>query len=87
MTDLAAYADRGHGVTSSGTGPLHLALFAQSVAPDSVVVASSMTFVAATNAIVSCEATPAFVDSEKSGNVDRAPLEHPVAREQTCGSN
>lgn len=69
--DLAAYADRGHAVAlSSGTGALHLALLSMGVRPDSVVVTSSMTFAATANAITYCGATPVFVDSDDTGNVD-----------------
>ena len=86
--DLAAYADRGHGVAlSSGTGALHLALLAMGVLPDSVVVTSSMTFAATTNAITYCGATPVFVDSDESGNVDPALLEQAVTDQLSQGAD
>jgi dTDP-4-amino-4,6-dideoxygalactose transaminase len=86
--ELAAYADRGHGVAlSSGTGALHLALLAMGVAPDTVVVTSSMTFAATTNAITYCGATPVFVDSDESGNVDPALLEQAVTDQLAQGAD
>ena len=86
--DLAAYTDRGHGVAlSSGTGALHLALLAMGVAPDSAVITSSMTFAATTNAITYCGATPVFVDSDESGNVDPVLLEQAVADQLARGAD
>ena len=86
--DLAAYADRGHGVAlSSGTGALHLALLAMGVTPGSAVVTSSMTFAATTNAITYCGATPVFVDSDESGNVDPALLEQAVTHQRDQGAD
>lgn len=85
-TDLAAYTGRGHGVAlSSGTGALHLAMVAMGVTPGSAVITSSMTFAATTNAITYCGATPVFVDSDASGNVDTALLEHAVADQLAQG--
>ena len=86
--DLSAYVGRGHAVAlSSGTGALHLALLAMGVRPDSVVITSSMTFAATTNAIVYCGATPVLVDSDESGNVDPALLEHAVADQLAQGAD
>ncbi|HXH80907.1 DegT/DnrJ/EryC1/StrS family aminotransferase [Nocardioides sp.] len=86
--ELAAYAERGHGVAlSSGTGALHLALLSMGVQPGSVVVTSSMTFAATTNAITYCGATPVFVDSDESGNVDPGLLEHAVADQLDQGAH
>lgn len=86
--DLAAYADRGHGVAlSSGTGALHLALLSMGVGPESVVITSSMTFAATTNAIAYCGATPVFVDSDESGNVDPVLLEQAVTDQLAQGAD
>lgn len=86
--DLAAYTDRGHGVAlSSGTGALHLALLAMGVAPDSAVITSSMTFAATTNAITYCGATPVFVESDESGNVDPVLLEQAVTDQLAQGAD
>lgn len=69
--ELAAYTERRHAVAlSSGTGALHLALLSMGVRPGSVVITSSMTFAATTNAITYCGATPVLVDSDDSGNID-----------------
>ena len=55
--------------------------------PGSVVVTSSMTFAATTNAITYCGATPVFVDSDESGNVDPALLEQAVADQLAQGAD
>ncbi|MEZ2144030.1 DegT/DnrJ/EryC1/StrS family aminotransferase [Bradyrhizobium sp. DN5] len=47
---------------NSGTSALRLALLAAGVGPGNEVITVSMNFVAATAAIVSCGATPVFVD-------------------------
>ncbi len=87
-TELAAYAERGHAVAlSSGTAALHLALLAMGVQPGSVVITSSMTFAATTNAITYCGATPVFVDSDESGNVDPTLLEHAVKDQRAQGAD
>ena len=87
-TDLATYTERGHAVAlSSGTGALHLALLAMGVRPDSVVVTSSMTFAATTNAITYCGATPVFVDSDASGNIDPELAEHAVKDQLAQGAD
>jgi dTDP-4-amino-4,6-dideoxygalactose transaminase len=86
--ELAAYTDRGHAVAlSSGTGALHLALLSMGVRPGSVVVTSSMTFAATTNAITYCGAAPVFVDSDESGNLDPELLEHAVADQLGQGAD
>ena len=85
--ELAAYVERGHAVAlSSGTGALHLALLAMGVQPGSVVVTSSMTFAATTNAITYCGATPVLVDSDESGNLDPALVEKAVADQLAHGA-
>lgn len=69
--ELAAFTSRAHAVAlSSGTGALHLGLLSMGVRPHSVVITSTMTFAATTNAITYCGATPVFVDADESGNVD-----------------
>ena len=86
--ELAAFTARGHAVAlSSGTGALHLALLAHGVRPDSVVITSSMTFAATTNAITYCGATPVFVDSDRSGNVDPALVEQAVSDQLARGAD
>lgn len=86
--ELARYTSRRHGVAlSSGTGALHLALLSMGVRSGSVVVTSSMTFAATANAITYCGATPVFVDSDESGNVDPELLGHAVAHQLAQGAD
>lgn len=61
-----------HGIAlSSGTAALHLALLALGAGPGKVVVTSTMTFAATTNAIMYTGAEPYFVDClPESGNID-----------------
>lgn len=71
----AELADRvgvAHGVAlSSGTAALHLGLLTLGVGPGDIVVTSTMTFAATTNAIVYTGAEPFFVDAElNTGNMD-----------------
>ncbi len=70
--ELAARVGVGHGVAlSSGTAALHLGLLTLGVKPGDVVVTSTMTFAATTNAIVYTGADPFFVDAdETTGNMD-----------------
>lgn len=56
---------------SSGTAALHLALLTLGAAPGTVVVTSTMTFAATTNAIAYTGAEPYFVDCvPETGNMD-----------------
>ena len=50
----------------NGTAALHLALKLSGAARDTEVITQSLTFVATCNAIHYCDATPVFVDVEKS---------------------
>ncbi|RWR25668.1 aminotransferase class I/II-fold pyridoxal phosphate-dependent enzyme [Agrococcus lahaulensis] len=74
--DVAARVGVAHGVAlSSGTAALHLGLLGLDIGPGDVVLTSSMTFAATTNAIVYTGATPVFVDSDfETGNIDVALL-------------
>lgn len=66
--ELAEFGGRRHAVAlSSGTAALHLALLQLGVGPGNLVVTSTMTFAATTNAIVYTGAEPVFVDSDESG--------------------
>ncbi|KFF58753.1 pyridoxal-5'-phosphate-dependent protein [Cryobacterium sp. MLB-32] len=69
--ELAARVGVDHGVAlSSGTAALHLALIALGAGPGTVVVTSTLTFVATANAIVYTGAEPFFVDSDPAtGNM------------------
>ena len=70
--ELAARLGVGHGVAlSSGTAALHLGLLTLGVKPGDIVVTSTMTFAATTNAIVYTGAEPYFVDADpQTGNMD-----------------
>ncbi len=86
--ELAAFTGREHAVAlSSGSAALHLALLQMGAAPDTVVITSSMTFAATANAITYTGATPVFVDSDESGNVDPALLAEAVADQQARGAD
>lgn len=71
-SEVAARVGVSHGVAlSSGTAALHLGLLTLGVGPGDIVVTSTMTFAATTNAIVYTGAEPFFVDAELStGNMD-----------------
>jgi dTDP-4-amino-4,6-dideoxygalactose transaminase len=61
---------------SSGTAALHLALVGHGVGPGDVVLTSTMTFAATSNAIRYVGAEPYFIDSEpETGNMDPDLLE------------
>jgi dTDP-4-amino-4,6-dideoxygalactose transaminase len=86
-SELASYVARDHAVAlSSGTGALHLALLSMGVRPGSAVITSSMTFAATTNAITYCGATPVFVDSDASGNIDPELTEHALKDQLAQGA-
>lgn len=74
--ELAEYSGREHAVVlSSGTASLHLGLVALGVGPGDLVLTSSMTFAATTNAIIYTGAEPVFVDCDATGNMDPLLLE------------
>jgi dTDP-4-amino-4,6-dideoxygalactose transaminase len=70
--ELAERVGVAHGVAlSSGTAALHLGLLALGVKPGDVVVTSTMTFAATTNAIMYTGAEPYFIDClPETGNMD-----------------
>ena len=85
--ELARFTGREHAVAlASGTAALHLALLGVGVAPGSVVVTSSMTFAATANAITYTGATPVFVDSDSSGNVDPELVERAITDQRDRGA-
>lgn len=64
--DLAAFTGAKHAVAVvNGTAALHVALRLAGVQPGDEVLVQAITFVATTNAISYCNATPHFVDSEE----------------------
>lgn len=65
-TDLAAYTGAKHAVAVvNGTAALHIALKLAGVEPYDEVLIPALTFVATTNAVAYCGATPHFVESEE----------------------
>ncbi|MGV2982239.1 DegT/DnrJ/EryC1/StrS family aminotransferase [Microbacterium sp. AGC85] len=74
--ELAERVGVAHGVAlSSGTAALHLGLLTLGAKPGDVVVTSTMTFAATTNAIVYTGAEPYFIDADPiTGNMDPAVL-------------
>ncbi len=73
--ELAEFTGRQCAVAlASGSAALHLALLQLGAAPGSLVLTSSMTFAATANAITYTGATPVFIDSDETGNMDPALL-------------
>lgn len=84
--ELAEYCGRKYVVAlSSGTAALHLGLLALGVGAGDLVLTSSMTFAATTNAIVYTGAEPIFVDCDESGNIDPTLLEKAFAELKSEG--
>ncbi len=52
--------------TANGTAALHVALLLAGVRPGDEVITPSLTFIASTNAVSYCGATPHFVDAEET---------------------
>jgi len=68
---IADYCGRKHGVgVGSGTDALYLALRALDIGPGDEVITTPLTWVATTNAVVLCGATPVFVDIGEDLNID-----------------
>ena len=84
---LASRVGVKHGIAlSSGTAALHLALLSLGAGPGTVVVTSTMTFAATTNAIVYTGAEPYFVDClPETGNIDPELLRIALERLQLEG--
>lgn len=85
--ELAERVGVAHAVAlSSGTAALHLGLLALGVGRGDIVVTSTMTFAATTNAIVYTGAEPFFVDAEvATGNMDPALLRKALESLQSAG--
>ncbi|MFJ4044399.1 DegT/DnrJ/EryC1/StrS family aminotransferase [Microbacterium sp. NPDC089987] len=85
--ELAARVGVIHGVAlSSGTAALHLGLLALRVGPGDIVVTSTMTFAATTNAIVYTGAEPFFVDADiATGNMDPEMLRQALSQLHSAG--
>lgn len=74
--ELAEYCDRDHAVVlSSGTAAIHLGLLALGVGRGDIVLTSSMTFAATTNAITYVGAEPVLIDCDETGNMSPDLLE------------
>ena len=86
--ELAAFTGRSCAVAlSSGSAALHLGLLQLGAGPGSVVVTSSMTFAATAYAITYTGASPVFVDSDESGNIDPQLLAEAVADQVRRGAD
>ncbi|MFD6700686.1 MULTISPECIES: DegT/DnrJ/EryC1/StrS family aminotransferase [unclassified Microbacterium] len=87
--ELAERLGVGHGVAlSSGTAALHLGLLTLGVKPGDVVVTSTMTFAATTNAIVYTGAEPYFVDADpQTGNMDPVLLREALTTLRDAGEH
>jgi perosamine synthetase len=74
---FAQFCHTRHAATcSNGTTALHLALLALGVKPGDEVIVPTLTYVATANAVVYCNATPVFVDSEPvTFNMDPSAVE------------
>ncbi len=80
--EMAAYCGTSHAVgVASGTDALQLALLACGVGPGDEVITTPFTFIATTEAIVNCGATPVFVDIEpETLNLDPSLVEQHVTQ-------
>lgn len=87
--ELAERVGVAHGVAlSSGTAALHLGLITLGVKPGDVVVTSTMTFAATTNAIVYTGAVPYFVDADlATGNMSPELLRAALERLRSGGEH
>ena len=66
---------------SSGTAALHLAVMSLSLAKDSKIITTPMTFVATSNSIIMNNLIPEFVDIEISSyTIDLNKLEHKLKK-------
>jgi dTDP-4-amino-4,6-dideoxygalactose transaminase len=85
--ELASRVGVTHGIAlSSGTAALHLGLLALGAGPGDVVVTSTMTFAATTNAIMYTGAEPYFVDClPDTGNMDPDLLRKALTRLRVDG--
>lgn len=73
---VATYCGRQHCVgVGSGTDALYLALRALDIGSGDEIITTPMTWVATTNAIVLCGATPVFVDIGEDLNIDAGLIE------------
>jgi len=79
--EMAAYCGTSHAVgVASGTDALQLALMACGVGPGDEVITTPFTFIATTEAIVNCGATPVFADIEpETFNLDPSLVEEHVS--------
>ncbi|MGR6899889.1 DegT/DnrJ/EryC1/StrS family aminotransferase [Glutamicibacter sp. BSL13] len=86
-TEIADRVGVSHGIAlSSGTAALHLALLTLGATRGDVVVTSTMTFAATTNAIMYTGAEPHFVDClPHTGNMDPELLRRALVRLQEQG--
>lgn len=87
--EVAERVGASYGVAlSSGTAALHLALLSLGVKPGDVVVTSTMTFAATTNAIMYTGAEPYFIDClPDTGNIDPELLRNALVKLRAEGTH
>lgn len=86
--ELAAFGGREHAVAlSSGTSALHLALLTMGIGPGSVVLTSSFTFAATTNAIAYTGATAVLIDADDEGAMSVDLLARAIDDQLSKGAN
>ena len=87
--EMATRVGVGYGVAlSSGTAALHLGLLTLGVKPGDIVVTSTMTFAATTNAIAYTGAEPYFIDADlETGNIDPLLLRAGLERLRAAGEH
>ena len=82
---FAAYVGTDYAVaTNSGTSALHVALLAAGISPGDKVITTPFTFIASSNSILYCGATPVFADADPhTFNIDPASVQRILDRERT----
>lgn len=80
---FAGYVGTGYAVaTNNGTSALHVALLAAGIGPGDKVITTPFTFIASSNSILYCGATPVFADVDpRTFNIDPASVQRILDRE------
>ncbi len=78
---VTEYTGVGHALaTSSGTAAIHLALRVLGIGEGDIVLASTFTFIGSVAPILYQNATPVFIDSDESWNLDPLLLKEAIAK-------
>lgn len=79
--NIKQYTGAGHALaTSSGTAAIHLALRVLGIGTGDIVLASTFTFIGSVAPILYQGATPVFIDSDESWNLDPLLLKEAISR-------